>query len=184
MNKGSYMALAIDTEVFRRPEKTGQPRECIEEFAGQVSSHLGYRAGYSIFDVVERIGGSIHRVSGQALLRSLSHSLIVRSMHDFEINLESDIYLDAARMRVAHELGHLFMHYKNANFDGSDVMHAPRYDDSRADLEADWFAEAFLMPASTMRDALETGKDIFDLSQSFGVSLASAERRIHQLQSV
>jgi Zn-dependent peptidase ImmA (M78 family)/transcriptional regulator with XRE-family HTH domain len=79
---------------------------------------------------------------------------------------------DRRRFSVAHELGHLVLH------------HLPEGAPHALEQQADAFAEAFLLPAAAMREALVppiTLTTLADLKVRWGASLQALIRRAHTL---
>jgi Zn-dependent peptidase ImmA (M78 family)/DNA-binding XRE family transcriptional regulator len=79
---------------------------------------------------------------------------------------------DRRRFSVAHELGHLVLH------------HIPEGAPHVLEQQADTFAEAFLLPAAAMREALVppiTLTTLADVKVRWGVSLQALIRRAHTL---
>ena len=79
---------------------------------------------------------------------------------------------DRRRFSVAHELGHLVLHQ------------FPQGATRVLEQQADAFAEAFLLPEATMREALVppiTLTTLADLKTRWGVSLQALIRRAHTL---
>jgi Zn-dependent peptidase ImmA (M78 family)/transcriptional regulator with XRE-family HTH domain len=82
---------------------------------------------------------------------------------------------DRRRFSVAHELGHLVLH------------HIPEGTPHALEQQADAFAEAFLLPAAAMCDALVppiTLTTLADLKARWGVSLQALIRRAHTLDLI
>jgi Zn-dependent peptidase ImmA (M78 family)/transcriptional regulator with XRE-family HTH domain len=80
---------------------------------------------------------------------------------------------DRRRFSVAHELGHLVLHY------------TPEGTPHALEQQADAFAEAFLLPAAAMRAELAppiTLTTLADLKVRWGVSLQALIRRTHTLE--
>jgi Zn-dependent peptidase ImmA (M78 family)/transcriptional regulator with XRE-family HTH domain len=82
---------------------------------------------------------------------------------------------DRRRFSVAHEVGHLVLHQ------------VPRGAPHALEQQADAFAEAFLLPAAAMREALVppiTLTTLADLKTRWGVSLQALIRRAHTLEII
>jgi len=80
---------------------------------------------------------------------------------------------DRRRFSVAHELGHLVLHQ------------VPQESPHAVEQQADAFAEAFLLPAAAMREALAppiTLTTLADLKARWGVSLQALIRRARTLE--
>ena len=82
---------------------------------------------------------------------------------------------DRRRFSVAHEVGHLVLH------------RIPQGSPHELERQADLFAEAFLLPAAAMRDALGppvTLTTLADLKARWGVSLQALIRRARTLEMI
>jgi Zn-dependent peptidase ImmA (M78 family) len=82
---------------------------------------------------------------------------------------------DRRRFSVAHELGHLVLHQ------------VPEGSPHALERQADLFAEAFLLPAAAMREALAppiTLTTLADLKARWGVSLQALIRRARTLEII
>jgi predicted transcriptional regulator len=129
-------------------------------------------------------GSDIHK-----LVTGLGHTLTIADVNDhpesLEINADGSftiflpVHTSVARDRftIAHELGHYFLHHPAGT--------AARYNRSGSDLaevQANWFAASFLMPAGAFL-ACE-GKSIFWVARKFGVSVPAAKVRAQTLKIV
>ena len=95
------------------------------------------------------------------------------------------------RFTVAHELGHLFLHFPIVSETAPDSgMIATRWVDEtgdseqlkRAEWEANWFAAAFLMPSNAFQSMLRSfSGNIVHVAARFGVSVQAAEIRAKTL---
>lgn len=113
--------------------------------------------------------------------------MVVRSSTDFTIYLPTMTSPARDRFTIAHELGHLFLHYPTLARDyPGQVMIATRWvddddpDQKRAEWEANWFAAAFLMPANAFTQAYRC-ESPEEVSDSFGVSMQAVTVRAKSL---
>ncbi len=110
-------------------------------------------------------------------------SIVVRAQNDFTIFLSEMTSPKRDRFTIAHELGHLFLHYEPTVQKSPDaIMRATRdkrfNDDAheRAEWEANWFAAGFLMPRSVFKSVADHMSDE-ELATYFNVSLQAIEIR-------
>ncbi|MGV7033464.1 ImmA/IrrE family metallo-endopeptidase [Methylobacterium symbioticum] len=162
----------------------------IHEFAESVAARLNFRYGAAIEPLVVRLGGRIEYKTADLSAGKLPESIVVRAINDFVIYLPSITSIVRDRFTIAHELGHLFLHYPLAAGGRNDVvMTATRWVDEsnealqRAEWEANWFAAAFLMPSSDFRTAYsENHRSIETTAAMFGVSVKAAQIRAQSLR--
>jgi predicted transcriptional regulator len=144
----------------------------IEEIAAESAALLGYEPGTDLV----------------GLVRSWGHSVTVADIHDHPESLviTADGFLNIFlpehtspardRFTVAHEIGHFILHHRP-------VDHDVRYNRSgtdQAEVEANWFAGAFLMPMDQFSAAWGEFPPHF-VASKFGVSLAAANVRAKSL---
>ncbi|MBN9063922.1 MAG: hypothetical protein BGP06_12975 [Rhizobiales bacterium 65-9] len=134
------------------PIPTRANKAAISAHAEVVARHLNFKPGDSIEALVAKLGGRIDY--RDQVGDRLPESMIVRGQTDFTIFLPWITSAERDRFTIAHELGHLFLHYPIARQVHPNVeMIATRWvdesneDQRRAEWEANWFAGAFLMPA-------------------------------------
>ncbi|MGU3358929.1 ImmA/IrrE family metallo-endopeptidase [Methylobacterium sp. M6A4_1b] len=158
--------------------------------AEDAAARLKFKAGDAMEPLVVRLGGRIEYKTAEVTADKLPESIIVRSMSDFTIFLPSVTSAVRDRFTIAHELGHLFLHYPlvSSSAPGT-VMVATRWVNEsnealqRAEWEANWFAAAFLMPAAEFKQVYEArGRSSDATSIHFGVSPKAAEIRAHSLR--
>lgn len=176
----------MPAETIQPPIPTHASKATISVFAESVSKELNYRPGLPIEQIVSTIGGTICYTSYNQ--DDAPESIIVRPDLTFEIFLSSLTSQNRDRFTIAHELGHLFLHYplvKKLNPSAS--MRATRWVDEgnqdlqRCEWEANWFAASFLMPSSEFKTKA-IKMDIDALSSHFGVSRNAAEVRKKSLR--
>jgi Zn-dependent peptidase ImmA (M78 family) len=165
------------SDLYITPVGIGAPKRVVEAFAERVASMVDYEIGGSLEEVVTSHGGKI--VFGSTGKEDHeSGSIIARDMNDYTIYLSQNTSRVRDRFTIAHELGHLMLHLPKIKEVGQEaVMRATRWvDDSdtgqkRAELEANWFAAAFLMPADKFRQTYlahgpDYTKEVFDVSRA------------------
>jgi predicted transcriptional regulator len=169
-----------------RPEPIRASKASIWAHAEKVATALRFAPGDSIEPVVARLGGRV-RYKNAPQSCSIPESIVVRSSKDFTIYLPTMTSPERDRFTIAHELGHLFLHYPRVKrLHPDEEMIATRWVDEsdpeqqRAEWEANWFAAAFLMPKDAFIQTFQR-EDIEDLAQKFGVSVPAAKVRAKSL---
>lgn len=172
------------------PVPTRMLKAKVHSFAESVAARLNFKHSDAIEPLVVRLGGRVEYKTADLTSDKLPESIIVRSLNDFTIFLPSITSVVRDRFTIAHELGHLFLHYPLAAAGRNDaVMIATRWvDDSnealqRAEWEANWFAAAFLMPSEDFTLAYKVNLNDLDITaMQFGVSAKAAEIRAQSLR--
>lgn len=111
-------------------------------------------------------------------------AIVVEPDKSFVIRLSSETGALRDNFTIAHELGHLLLHWPKVRkaHDGCGMRATRRVDESqdslvRCEWEANWFASAFLMPEADFREAYSVGV----ASETFGVTQAAVEVRAKTL---
>jgi Zn-dependent peptidase ImmA (M78 family) len=162
----------------------------VHTFAEDVARRLKFKHSDAIEPLVARLGGRIEYKTADLSTDKLPESIIVRALSDFTIFLPSITSVVRDRFTIAHELGHLFLHYPLATTaDKNAVMVATRWvnenDEAlqRAEWEANWFAAAFLMPSTDFEHAYKINNRSIEITAAqFGVSPKAAEIRAQSLR--
>ncbi|MCJ2023131.1 ImmA/IrrE family metallo-endopeptidase [Methylobacterium sp. J-067] len=171
------------------PSPTHLMKAKVHSVAENVASRLKFKVGDAIEPLVVKLGGRIEYKTAEIVEGNLPEAIIVRAMDDFTIFLPSVTSLVRDRFTIAHELGHLFLHYPlvSARQRGA-IMIATRWvnkdnpDLIRTEWEANWFAAAFLMPATEFREIYTSnGRSIELTARHFAVSPKAAEVRAQSL---
>lgn len=140
-----------------------------------------------VVDIAQKLGVSVHyeelenEISGMLVINGDDKHIIVNKFHP----------ANRQRFTIAHELGHLRLHdnrtlfvdtkyvvYRRAGTaNNSEYFHPGSTTTAQEEREANWFAEALLMPESLIKLYVDDRKmdirDEFDLSMlaiAFGVS--------------
>lgn len=158
-------------------------------FAEDVAAHLKFKHSDAIEPLVVRLGGRVEYKTADLSADKLPESIVVRGLSDFTIFLPSITSVVRDRFTIAHELGHLFLHYPLATVSNRGaVMIATRWVDEknedlrRAEWEANWFAAAFLMPSKDFKAAYQSNLNSIKVTAiEFGVSTKAAEIRAQSL---
>lgn len=182
------MLVEVDmAHNYRYPEPIFVKKANIETFANEIANKLAFEPGGDISKLVKDLGGNI--VVGSTTFEDHdSGSIVVRDYNDFTIHVSEFTSLERDRFTIAHELGHLMLHFpKIKEKYRSATMRATRYvnpsDETqrRAEWEANWFAASFLMPEKKFRDTYKNACDITKCQQLFKVSGAAIAARASSL---
>ncbi len=167
---------------IKQPEACGLSRNDIEAIAEEIAQHCEYGPGGSLIPVVQSLNGTLEYTDLSGA--SGESGSIVMHPDRFEIVLARHTGPLRDRFTIAHELGHLFLHYFGFGFHEQKVtMEAQRYGRGQIETEANWFAAAFLMPESEFKVAYDNfKKDLGSTAGHFRVSEAAAEVRARSLR--
>lgn len=181
--------MEVIHNLTQPPIPTRASKAHIYAFAEHVAAQLGFRPGDSLESLVARLGGKIEYHHSSPMGGRTGESIVVRNMRDFTIYVPTTTSPQRDRFTIAHELGHLFLHFQMVQkaYPGA-VMSATRWVDAadpvqqRAEWEANWFAAAFLMPAGKFREELSKHVDLQVVATMFGVSTQAAAVRAKSLE--
>lgn len=170
---------------YTRPEASGYSKQQVFSLAEMVNEKLEFAPGADLYDLVKDLGGEIQVEDTLLDDPEKSGSLFVESANDFKIIISSHTSPKRDRFTIAHELGHLFLHYfwqDRHKTDGRQKMYALRKDSDRVEWEANWFSAAFLMPSAAFKNHFEQfDGDIDEVAEVFDVSTSAAEVRAKSL---
>ncbi len=154
--------------------------------AEAVAARLDFTPGASIHELVSKIGGTITYNSDAP--DGLIGSIVIRSASEFTIVLPPTTSQEREREIIAQELGHLFLHYPPiAKEHPGAYLVATRWvrpsdsQQTQADIEAGWFASAFLMPTREFWEAYREAGPHYAASK-FQVSEATINHRLNGLR--
>lgn len=172
-------------DKYTHPEASHNNKTHIFKLAELVNDALEFQAGDDIINIVHHLGGEIEVTNTLLSDPEKSGSLYVDDQDDFKIILPSHTSTRRDRFTIAHELGHLFLHYtwqKRHEDEARKYMFALRKESERVEWEANWFAAAFLMPSEKFQEIYmaEEG-DINSIAEIFDVSNQAAEIRAKNL---
>lgn len=158
-------------------------RAHVETFAQTVRDTLPYSTGAGLTPLLMSIGGRISYKSPTDP-EAEAFSLIARSHHDFEIILSPHTSIDRDNFSIAHDLGHLAMHFSNANAPMRATRLPPTDEVStRTEWEANWFAAGFLMPEIEFADLWKRhNANARLIAAHFNVSIRMASLRASMLK--
>lgn len=167
------------------PIPTYAIKPLVHRLAENAAEKLSFGVGDPIEPLVRRLGGSIEYKTAHEQPGRLPESIVVRARNDFTIFVPTMTSPARDRFTIAHELGHLFLHYPMViKANPGAVMAATRWVDEndsvqkRAEWEANWFAAAFLMPTESFSEALSRWPDnLHRVAAHFAVSTSAAEIR-------
>ena len=172
---------------FEAPSPTFLSKTQVEEYAGKVTDFLGIGIGEPLEPAVSKVGGTI-LFGGMGDAEVDGGAIIVRDFNDFEIHLSRMTSPIRDRFTIAHELGHLYLHFPAIkSSETGAAMKATRSiditdeDQKRAEWEANWFAAALLMPRDAVREYAAQGANY--IAARFNVSLQAANIRLNNIDS-
>jgi len=173
------MTSLAQQESFLQPQSSapvplGASRKKIDDVAGSIALRGGYTPGSDLKSwVKDHLHGSVETSSAESDTRY--GYLTVPGKRD-KTGTESKLDITLSpftgefddRFTIAHELGHYFLHCIAQGRDGLTVH---REGNDRAETEANWFAEGFLMPKENFVEAWnELGGSIPALIHRFKVA--------------
>lgn len=172
---------------YVKPSPLGASKVAVSSFAEDVARHLKYQIGEDMRLFVARLGGRISYNESVSPGADEPESIIVQANGEFQIFLPTVTTLERDRFTIAHELGHLFLHFPKVKRENPGrPMAATRRvskddaDQQRAEWEANWFAAAFLMPQEQFKLTYPE-KSIADSASHFGVSQSAIKVRASTL---
>jgi hypothetical protein len=180
----SHRFIREELMPYHNPLPTRASKRAVSEFAEEVAAEVNYEAGMPIEGLVADLEGAI---TYRNAVGPRPESIQVEPNRSFEIFLPTMTSMSRDRFTIAHELGHLFLHFpivQEAN--PNDGMIAYRWvDDTNPDLqrcewEANWFAAAFTMPEALFTQ-LYTASDLSIAASVFGVSEQAVRIRAKSL---
>jgi Zn-dependent peptidase ImmA (M78 family) len=174
---------------FIKPSPLRASKSAVSNFAEDVARHVKYEIGENMRALVLRLGGRISFHEEVRPDNDFPESIVVQPTGKFQIFLPTVTTEERDRFTIAHELGHLFLHFpkvkrENSGFGMAATRRVDQNDDDqkRAEWEANWFAAAFLMPADKFTSEHVRNPNAADLAKKFGVSQKAAEVRISTLE--
>lgn len=185
---GRVHYMSEGSEKLPIPAKT--LKQLVFKFAESFAKALGFGVGDPLEPLVARLGGSISYKGNTQLFNGIPESIKVLSSNSFTIYLPVNTCQERDRFTIAHELGHLFLHYPLVQraYGAHVIMTATRWVDSanvdlqRTEWEANWFAAAFLMPEFEFRQSCVTNAASSHLiAARFGVTEKAVEVRAKAL---
>lgn len=181
-------ATSMTRDAHFSPMPTNVSKHGISGFAERLASELGYTLGAPLEPIVARIGGEISYRKAP-MVEGRPEAMEATGRNKFVIFLPLMTTPERDRFTVAHELGHLFLHYPPIlkEHPGAKMLATRFVEDGdpiqrRAEWEANWFSSAFLMPPGSFRARFAAVRGNLDqLAISCGVSRDSAKYRAEYL---
>lgn len=134
-------------------QPTGASRQVIDAAGAKIARKFGFKPGTDLRDFIEnKLGGKVDVAEPEERLEFGYLRVPGRSGDKFDIVLSPYTGEFHDRFTMAHELGHYFLHYLFQN--RTDSLVIKREGTNRAESEANWFAEGFLMPADEFEKEL------------------------------
>jgi predicted transcriptional regulator len=162
-------------QTLIKTKPSNLPKARIEEIAAETAERLGYRPGVDLLELVLSLGHKIEFAG----IEEHPESLVISADGILSIYLPEHTPPARDRFTVAHEIGHFILHHDNSGEEA-------RYNRSGTDLaevEANWFAAAFLMPKAAFTEAC-VGQPLHMVARQFRVSVSAAEVRARSLAIV
>ncbi len=151
-------------------------------FAEKQRDKVGLTNGFELPELVSRNGGKIKNIG--IFDEDQTDAIVVEPNNSFVIHISSETGALRDNFTVAHELGHLLLHWPKVRkkYENSGMRATRWVDESdkslvRCEWEANWFASAFLMPETEFCEAYSRGA----ASETFGVTQAAVEVRAKTL---
>lgn len=167
--------------TYRTPQPSKLSKESISHLAEKFSARVGYEAGCDLESLILKLGGKLEYQDFWELEESDSGSITVEPDNSFTVYLANHTSIARDRFTVAHELGHLVLHFllpKATDPTGDWGLKASRFGTGITETEANQFAASFLMPEKQFREVHERfGCDIVETADYFGVSFSAASVR-------
>ena len=162
------------------PSRATKPK--VWEFAEKQRAAVGLKTGFDLSKLVIRNRGKIEYIG--MFDRDQTDAIVVEPDGSFVIRLSSETGELRDNFTIAHELGHLLLHWPKVRkeYEGSGMRATRKVDESdenlvRCEWEANWFASAFLMPKVEFCEAYEKGV----ASETFGINQAAVDIRAKAL---
>lgn len=164
---------------FAPAEPTNKARAVIFKQAEEYARSEGFEPGDRIESLVAGLGGRLTYLRALDSMEAIDGSLFVRGPRDFEIKLSAFTGPERDRFTIAHELGHYVLHSEC----GKRRIKAERFGTSLVEVEANWFAAAFLMPEHDFKETCELyGNNASAVASRYMVSRKAAEVRMESLK--
>lgn len=173
----------MENIVYAAPKPYGQTRRYISDVAKYVAKEIKCGPGDDLISLVESVGGRVTYQDLRDLEKSDSGSIRVEPDGKFEITLPNHTSMQRDRFTIAHEMGHLVLHFMlNKGRAEHEGLAASRYGSGLAEYEANWFAASFLMPDDAFGLCYtDSGGDLSVVADRFDVSLTAASVRAKSL---
>ena len=146
--------MPTQTSTFCPPTPSGLAKTVVDDLAARVAEKVGYKAGESLVNIVNSLGGNLDyqpwtEATGGGSLE------VNPDQKTFRIRISPYAGELRNRFTIAHELGHYFLHSDV----GKKAIKAERAGTGRVEWEANWFAAGFLMPAEQFKKDWEKHRE-------------------------
>ncbi|QNT78289.1 ImmA/IrrE family metallo-endopeptidase [Entomobacter blattae] len=179
-------------EDYSTPKPSGLLKRSIREITNIIIEKFKLKPGDNLLSLVHDLNGT---VSIKDIYDGNPDSILIEADSSFIIFISGITGPRRDRFTIAHELGHLFLHFlPEHSKNNSYRMRATRWvdeedsDQRRAEREANIFAAELLMPKERFIGFFEENKidttdnaSIVKVSDYFGVSLSAAKVRVSSL---
>ena len=175
----------MESKIYS-PEPLYIKKKIVEEFTQKVANKLNFHYGDSLSLLVKRLGGEIS-IGNTGKEDAESGSILINKKAKFKIFISQFTSIERDRFTIAHELGHLFLHYPNIRekMEENSIFRATRYVDTNdkqqqvAEREANWFAASLLMPQERFTEIYKQGEKKAEIE--FQVSTSAVRIRAKSL---
>jgi len=166
-------------DSFTPAKATRKPKPDIFREAEEYARSVEFEPGDRIESLVAGLGGRLTYLRALDSMEATDGSLFVSGEGDFEIKLSAFTGPERDRFTIAHELGHYVLHSEC----GKHRIRAERFGTSLVEVEANWFAAAFLMPEADFRETCKLfGNNAPAVASRYMVSRKAAEVRMESLK--
>nr|CRH07369.1 conserved protein of unknown function [Candidatus Magnetococcus massalia] len=156
----------------------------VHEIAAQAVKAFQYEPGNDLEPIVESLGGKIRYEDPAYMAETDDGSIVIEAASKFTITLSRETSKVRDRFTIAHELGHLILHYL-PYYQGQEKppsAKALRAGSGKLEWQANWFAAAFLMSEDAFQQAYrDRNEDLWAIADHFKVSLHAATIRAKEL---
>jgi Zn-dependent peptidase ImmA (M78 family) len=167
--------------VIERPKACNAGRAAIERLASDFAEAVKLEPGDQLDSLVKSLGGEIVYLGYDDASKHDKESIKIEADGSFVIYLPPYTNEERDRFTIAHELGHLFLHFPIRN-DTALSMAANRLGSTIEEWEANWFAAELLMPEKDFRSIFDAHSGcITNIAEYFRVSAKAAEIRAENL---
>jgi predicted transcriptional regulator len=167
--------------AIERPKACNAGRAAIEKLASDFAENVNLEPGEPLDSLVNSLGGEIVYLGFDDASKHDKESIKIEADGSFVIFLPPYTSEERDRFTIAHELGHLFLHFPIRS-DATLGMAANRIGSKIEEWEANWFAAGLLMPEKVFRRVYENlAGDIIKIAEYFRVSPTAAEIRVNKL---
>jgi hypothetical protein len=175
----------MESKIYS-PEPLYIKKKIVEEFTQKVANKLNFHYSDSLSLLVNRLGGEIS-IGNTGKEDAESGSILINKKAKFKIFISQFTSIERDRFTIAHELGHLFLHYSNIRerMEENSIFRATRYVDANdkqqqvAEREANWFAASLLMPQERFMEIYKQSEEKAEIE--FQVSTSAVRIRAKSL---